>query len=583
MKPEVLLIDLSSLFWSAWHATEKDIGSDAVAITMSAVRRCHQDAPDLEYTAICLDQGRSFRKDMAPTYKAQRPEKDHAALNQLADVKRKLADAGYLLWGADGFEADDVIATAATQASAAGHPVRICTSDKDLLQLLALPESSVVRTYNTWDTWRSANVVEKFGVDPEGLGDWLALCGDKSDGIEGCKSVGPVTAKTLLTTHYSIDGIYSRIDDLPKSPAGVIATKTPEAAKIATPAVLQNLIDCRAQVYLARKLVTLRTDAPIDFNQIYEKREPKAAQEIADMDDAKFEDERISVPSAPATEMAGGVPLALGSHPTVGAGATNTEAARGGEAATISKGIPSPEPKPSAGRDASAADTEAARGGEAAAILKEDQRQKKDVTSQPANGASLLTPAPAPTTIGTSETALVPTQVTAVSFQQALEPMSLGQTFKLAAELYKAGLYAKFATPQAIAAVIMRGRELGLGALSSLDAFHVVEGRPYPWAYLLISLAKADKDCEWFTLISSSDVEATWECKSRRRAEPQRYTYTIQEAEKAGLLVVKPGKQPGPWLTRPRDQLTKTAGAKLQRVEFPGSGLGISVEEVDNG
>lgn len=530
-RPEVLLIDLSSLFWSAWHATEKDISSDAVAITMAAVKRCWTDHSDLMgLNAICLDQGRSFRKALAPEYKAQRPEKDHAALNQLADVKRKLVDAGYLLWGADGFEADDVIATAATIASAKGHPVRICTSDKDLLQLLSLPCSSVVRTYNTWDTWRATAVVEKFGVDPDGLGDYLALVGDKSDNIDGAKGVGPVTAKALLIAHYNLDRIYDRIDALavPGNGKAIIQTKTPEAAKVATPAVIQSLWDNREKVLLARKLVTLRTDAPIKFDEIYEKREPKAVQEVADMDDAKFDDDRISVAQ----------------EKVIGLAEAAVKSAEGdGVARDVVQEI---------------------RAG-----LKEESRPKDAVSTSAAQEVAI---------------AVTPASVTsnvAVSYQQALEPMSLGQTFKLAGELYKAGLYAKFGTPQAIAAVIMRGRELGIGALTSLDAFHVVEGRPFPWAYLLISLAKADRDCEYFSLISSSDVEATWETKSRRREKPQRYTYTIQEATVAGLLVIKPGKQPGPWLTRPRDQLTKTAGAKLQRVEYPGSGLGLfCVEEM---
>jgi len=512
MKPEITLIDLSSLFWSSWHATEKDISSDAVAITMAAVRRCHEGS---DAYAVCLDQGRSFRKDLHPSYKAQRPEKDHAALNQLADVKRKLIDAGYLLWGADGFEADDIIATAATKASAAGHAVRICTSDKDLLQLLALPLSTVVRTYNTWDTWRATSVVEKFGVNPDGLGDYLALVGDSSDNIEGARGVGPKTAKDLLIKHHSLERLYDRLDALPHTPDGQPMTKGAQAAEVSTPAVLQNLHDDRDKVMLARQLVTLRTDAPLKFEEIYEKREPKAALEMPDMDDAKFEDDRISIPS----------PSISGPH------------------------------------------AEAARGGEAAALPKEEPYPKEPTASITIKQDGALT---------------VATPIAPVAFERGLEPASLGQLFKLAAELYKAGLYAKFPTPQAIAAVMMRGRELGLGALSSLDSFHVVEGRPYPWAYLLVSLAKSSPDCEYFTLVSSSEVEATWETKNRRNPSPTRYTYTIQEAEKAGLLVVKPGKQPGPWLTRPRDQLTKTAGAKLQRVEYPGSGLGISAEEMDN-
>jgi 5'-3' exonuclease len=536
MSNEIVLIDLSSLFWTAFHATAKDVASDAVALTMTAVRRC---AGDSRLVAVCLDKGRSFRKGLLPDYKAQRPEKDHSALNQLADVKRKLVDAGYLLWGADGFEADDVIATAATKFAKDGMTVHVYSADKDLLQLLSWANVAVTRTYNDWPTWKFATVVEKIGIEPEGLGDYLALCGDTSDNIEGAKGIGPKTAKKLLIDHYSLDGIYAKIEALPRTPEGQPMTKGPLAAAISTPAVIQSLWDNRAKVDLARKLVALRLDAPIKFDEIYEVRTPKAAEEVPDMDSqSKFDDDRISPPPA--------------------------------------KDIPSPSPKPPAGLDANAADAEPARGGEAGTLPKEDPRPKDGFASGVAQaGVATSTIGPA----SASESALIP-RVTDVSYERALEPMSLGQTFKLAAELYKAGLYARFATPQAIAAVIMRGRELRLGALTSLDAFHVVEGRPFAWAYLLVALAKSDPDCEYFQLVESSSEAATWETKNRKNPRPTRFTYTIQQAEKAGLLVVKDGKKPGSWLTRPEDQLNKTAGAKLARVEYPGSALGIiSVEE----
>lgn len=556
---EVLLIDLSSLFWSAWHATEKDISSDAVAITMAAVRRCaeHMDAMAGTFAAVCVDQGRSFRKALAPEYKATRPEKDHAALNQLADVKRKLVDAGYLLWGADGFEADDIIATAATQASAKGHPVRICTSDKDLLQLLALPLSSVVRTYNTWDTWRSANVVEKFGVEPDGLGDWLALVGDKSDNIEGAAGVGPVTAKALLIAHYDIDTLYERINAL-LIPGGGIVTKTPEAKKIATPAVLQSLWDNRDKVMLARKLVTLRTDAPIKFNQIYEKREPKAAQEIADMDDAKFEDDRISAAQEKVIGLA-------------------SAAVRSAEGDGVAREVEQ----------------------EIRAGLKEDAHPKAASSAQSAEPA---TPVDGGTnglssTKGVVETALVPTQVTAVAFERELEPRSLGQLFKLSAELYKAGLYSRFPTPQALAAVMMRGREMNVGAMASLDVFHVIEGRPSPSAHFIIGLAEQHHDCEYFMLVHSDNEYAEYETKNRRHPSPIRHRYDIQDAIDAGCCdkEIKPWIKPadpkadpkdrrGQWDKRRKDMLRKTAGVQLARIAYPTAAIGLyAFEELGGG
>lgn len=538
MKPTILLIDLSSLFWCSWHATENDIASDAIKLTMAAIRRCQNQFPGA-LTAICLDKGRSFRKELAPTYKAQRPEKDHSALNQLRDCKQQLIDEGYLLWGCDGFEADDVIATATTLAVAAMREVCIASADKDLLQLLALPGVHALRTFNDWQLMHPADVIAKIGVDPAGLGDFLALCGDKSDNIEGAKGVGPVTAKKLLLDHYNLDGIYGRIDQLVTMGGGKLVTKTTEARRVfglgpdgIGPAVIQSLYDNKEKVLLARKLVTLRTDAPIKFDEIFEKREPKAAKEIPDMDkQSKFEDARIVDAKSEHAEQV-------------------IQDAAADKAHTSAAGCTTEQCGPNVGVH----------------VPQESAPPKDNVASVEAitTGAGSL-----PT-----ETALV------ISYERALEPASLGQCFKLAGELYKSGLYAKFPTPQAMAAVIMRGRSMGIGAPASLDVFHVVEGRPYPYAYLIIAMAKEDPDCEYFQLVESSPTSATWETKNRRNPRPTHMSYTLEQARMAGLLDVPQGRKPGNWHKRPDDMIIKTCGSKLARVEYTRAALGlISMEE----
>jgi 5'-3' exonuclease len=523
MKPTILLIDLSSLFWCSWHATENDVASDAIKLTMAGVRRCQNQNPGA-LTAICLDKGRSFRKDMAPTYKAQRPEKDHSALNQLRDCKQQLIDAGYLLWGVDGFEADDVIATVATKAVAEKYEVCIASADKDLLQLLAMPGVFALRTFNDWVVMHPGDVITKIGVDPAGLGDYLALVGDKSDNIEGAKGVGPVTAKKLLLDHYNLDGIYGRIDQLVTMGGGKLVTKTPEAAKVATPAVIQSLFDNKDKVLLARKLVTLRTDAPIKFEEIFEKREPKAAKEIPDMDkQSKFEDARIG-------------------------------------------GAPKDEPSP---QDSKPVAVEAAHGG-GAAITPESALPKAYADTWVAS--SVL-----PNTAAMSPAETVTTTLVPVAYERALEPTSLGQCFKLAAELYKSGLYAKFNTPQAMAAVIMRGREMGIGALTSMDAWHCIEGKPCPSAQLIVALAKQHVDCEFFQLTASDETSATWTTKNRKNPTPTIMSYTLAEAETAGLA----GK-PGPWTKYKKTQLIKMAAVRLARVEYPDAILGlVAIEEME--
>lgn len=506
-RPEVLLIDLSSLYWTSWHATSANSSSEAAKLTQTAIDRCIGEL-DGKLVAICVDQGRSFRKELAPEYKANRPEKDQSALNELANLKERLRERGYWLAGADGFEADDVIATLAHAASAAGHPVRIASADKDLLQLLALPETTALRTH-TWTSVRAVDVVTKFGVEPEGLRDWLALVGDKSDNVAGCPGVGEKRATELLVKFFDLDRLYDAIDKLavtlPGADAPIVQTMTPEARKVATPAIVQALWDNREAVKLARKLVTLRTDAPVKFDDIYERREPKNTTKGKDMDatDVEFDDARISAP--PKEEQPPKAPAPAQTAPSVAPSSNGTSAA--------------PAPAESVA----------------------------------------LTVIPGP-------------------FEMQLEPTSLGTAFKLGQALYESRLYTRFPTAQAITAVIVRGREMGIGALTALDCFHVVEGKPYASAHLLIARAKSDPDCEYFQMVDMVPGEScTWETKNRRNPKPTRYTYTRAMAVAAGLLM----KENGNWNKRFDDMCCKTSGSKLARIEYPGAGIGLtSVEEM---
>ncbi len=165
-------------------------------------------------------------------------------------------------------------------------------------------------------------------------------------------------------------------------------------------------------------------------------------------------------------------------------------------------------------------------------------------------------------------------QLTRIEFNQALEPMSLRQAHNLATGLAKSRLYGKFPNPEAIMAVIIRGREMGLGALTALDSFHVIEGRPSPSAHLIIARAKAHPDCEYFQCIETSATSATWETKNRRNPKPTKLTYTIKQAEQAGLL-----RRGGNWTARPDEMIRKTCGVQLARLEFPEAALGLHCPE----
>jgi 5'-3' exonuclease len=479
----VVLIDLSSIYWASWHATAEQGLSEAAKLTMNGIRRCYNDG---DLVAICCDSGRSFRRDISADYKANRPEKDQNALGELARLKERLVKDGFLLWAADGFEADDIIATAVVASKP--HQVLICSADKDLLQLLG-PGVRVLRTH-AWIEGGVDDLKAKYGITPEQMVDYLALVGDSSDNIKGAPGIGPKTAAELLNAHGSIDGIYRAIK------AG---------QRVTTPARMSALIDNVAQVVLAGDLVKLRTDAPINWSDIYAERKPaRLTQEEPDMDSDE-------------------IPI---SRPVV------------------------------------------AQMQEAAAQVPESAQM---------SGTKLGTTADvAPLGVGQAkELAIVPVEV---EYHRALEPRSFEQALKCARYLYESRLYAKFSSPDAIAAVIMRGREMGFGAATSLDVFHCIDGKVVPYAYLIIALAEQSPDCEYIYCVEQSATSATWETKNRRNPKPSLCTFTLEQARAADLAVA--GKKNG-WAKNPEDMLVKSAGAKLARRVYRRETLGlVSIEEM---
>lgn len=478
---EVLLIDLSAIFRAVYHVNADQPLSVAFQGTLDGVRRCMNNRNAL--VAICCDGKGNWRKELAPSYKAHREAQPESMYDILDRVKARLKADGLLLWECPGFEADDLLATATDAAVMAGHEVTICSHDKDVLQLLK-PEYVRMLKTSTWETVDYEAMVAKFGVTPGQFTDWLALTGDASDGVAGVPGVGPKTASELLKAHNSIEGIYD-----------AMAKGTIELKGKKLEALQQNI----PQLELARKLVALRYDAPIDFSSIYETREPaRLTEEDPDMDaeDAEFSDPAISPPP----------PKANGSAP---------------------KPVPViTEVKPDA------------------------------PPPQPEESTALATQA---------------ISVVQVPYEQQLEPNSIGTAYKLAKGLFESRLYARFPNAEAIWAVIIRGRELGLGALTALDSMHLIEGKPYPSAHLLIALAKKHPDCAWFQYVSGDAKQATWSTQNKRNPKPTTVTYTIEMAQAAGLLE----KANGPWNKHRESMLAKMCGVRLCRLEYPDSILGL--------
>lgn len=252
----VLLIDLSGLVHAFWHVSSTNPDPDATA--KQAVAKVHALASRYTHAAVCADSGRSFRRDIDPTYKANRPELDAPIKHQLRLAQDMLTEDGFALWKADGFEADDIIASASMKAIEAGHQVCIASNDKDLMQLVC--EDVTILSPMTGNTYDAAGVVTKFGVGPAQMRDYLTLVGDSSDNVKGVQGIGPKKAADLLQR-------FQRLDVLMEQ-AG---TKDREAIGL-TPAIYAAIKDSTAVINRARELVTLRTDAPVPFDDIFKDR-----------------------------------------------------------------------------------------------------------------------------------------------------------------------------------------------------------------------------------------------------------------------------------------------------------------------
>lgn len=172
------------------------------------------------------------------------------------------------------------------------------------------------------------------------------------------------------------------------------------------------------------------------------------------------------------------------------------------------------------------------------------------------------------------------TPAAVVSFRDGLEPSGLKQAVALAEHLNESRLFAKrFQSAEAIMGVIIAGRELGMGAMSSLRNFHFFEGQLVMHAHLITAQAVQHPDCEYFQWVKGDGESCTYETKRRGNPRATELTYTIKEAQLAGLLEIKKDRQPGNWHKRPAEMLRKTCAVQLARIEYPEVTAGLYCPE----
>ena len=245
---QLILVDGSSYLYRAFHAMPSLSNSQgqptgAVYGVVNMLRRLLKDFQP-EYMAMVFDaKGKTFRDDLYTEYKANRPPMPDELREQIAPLHAIVEAMGLPMLIVDGVEADDVIGTLARQATEMGMDCLVSTGDKDMAQLV----NQHVTLMNTMDnsTLDPQGVMDKFGVPPERIVDYLTLMGDSVDNIPGVPKVGPKTAVKWLTQYGTLDEIIVR--------AGEITGKVGE-----------NLRDALEQLPLSHRLATIKCDVSLD-------------------------------------------------------------------------------------------------------------------------------------------------------------------------------------------------------------------------------------------------------------------------------------------------------------------------------
>ncbi|MEW8693260.1 MAG: DNA polymerase I, partial [Candidatus Thiodiazotropha endolucinida] len=245
-----VLVDGSSYLFRAYHALPDLSNSQgeptgAIVGVLNMLRRLISDF-DPDYMVVVFDApGGSFRNEIYPEYKANRPPMPDDLRDQIEPLHAIIRAMGLPMLVVPGVEADDVIGTLARQATEQGIETMISTGDKDMAQLV----NEHVTLINTMSetTTDMAGVMDKFGVRPDQIIDYLALVGDTVDNIPGVPKCGPKTAAKWLNTYDTLDNLITHADQI-KGKIG------------------ENLRTSLTQLPLSRELATIKLDVSLEMS-----------------------------------------------------------------------------------------------------------------------------------------------------------------------------------------------------------------------------------------------------------------------------------------------------------------------------
>ena len=257
--PELLILDGTAMLFRSYYSMRfqgrngMEVGAMlGVTQALAKLSRLH----NLDHVLIAFDAGqKTFRNELDPRYKANRGAPPEDLIPQFEGVRDVVDALGFCTVCVPGFEADDLMATAAAIAADCGARARVRALDKDLWQVVSdSPPAIVLEDPRTNETIREEEVRQRFGVQTWQLRDYFALIGDSSDNIPGAPGVGPKTAVGLLRHFQTLEDIFANLNE--------IETLSFRGAKTLGP----KLQSAHSEVKLAQQLVTLRYDAPLGIS-----------------------------------------------------------------------------------------------------------------------------------------------------------------------------------------------------------------------------------------------------------------------------------------------------------------------------
>lgn len=260
-RPSLLLVDALNLIRRVYAAQPGEDGPERVeGAKVSSVQSLRRGLRECSPThAVCVfdGKGQSWRHELHQEYKAGHAPMPEALGSALEGYRAAFREIGVDSLIRPRLEADDVIATIACKAVAAGASVTILSTDKIFLALL--PRGVRVRDHFKGTDFSSQTVVKKFGVRPEQLVDFLALAGDRGNGINGVPGIGPKSAAELLSRFGTLEDALQAIDDL--------------EGKLG-----QRLRTHATTARLCHELISLRTDLELGTNMSELRYLPKEVQ-----------------------------------------------------------------------------------------------------------------------------------------------------------------------------------------------------------------------------------------------------------------------------------------------------------------